>query len=342
MSRPRTPPTVYQKDGAFYVKYTHHGRLRHQTLLGAQSRQQAHRMIQPMVLGWLNGTWPAFKTKAPADQTVSALLTRYVRERDQAAGHLTSLSIVRHLNEVFGSLSAHAIDQYHLAEYVQRNGGFRAAATLANELGYLKSALRWAKTNWREWGALPEPPAFQRVKRQAREFFWNERQIMAILLACHGKGEIEIMINLCALTGTRVGAAHALTWDRINWSDNRIDFEVPGAPRTRKRPQRHLKVSAGLIELLREYKEAGGGTATRVFKRVPMSLSRDLERILTVTNLPRGTFHTFRHSWATNALAKGMSVPAVAQCLSCTPDVILKTYGKPAADSEERGAALYG
>lgn len=271
--------------------------------------------------------------------TVGALLKRYIRERDMAAGTLTPKGLIAHLEHHFGALDVRALDRYHYADYLVLHRGKRTEATLSKELMRLNAAVNYARRNWRECADLGPPPAVDTVGASPRMTFWTPEEVQR-LVATAGDGrdfELFLAVALAAHTGARFTAIHELTWDRIDLNRRRIDFRTPGKPVTAKRRHDGFPIGNGLAWVLRLAERK----RDPLFSRRQDQLRDGLAAVVDLCTVADGSFHTFRHSWATNALAKGMTIHGVAQALAITPAMVVRIYGKADAEQERRAMDLY-
>jgi integrase len=259
------------------------------------------------------------------------------------AGVLTPKGLIKHLSDAFGHLRVDQLDRYHLAEYLRANRGRRSPATLTKELNRLRSAVRWAKRNLRECAHLDDPPEFRQTRARPRQNFWSPEEIQAITATATLEApdtEIEMAVYIAAMTGARFDVITELTWDRVSLRKRLIDFAIPGRPDTNKRPQRACPMSDNLVQVLSRFRLARKDN--RLFHLQKHVLRKGLAALLTRCGLDgTGTFHTFRHSWATNALAAGMSVHGVAEHLALSPATVLNVYGKADATQVAKAIAVY-
>ena len=286
-----------------------------------------------------DGTW----RPRPPVMPIADLLQRYIRERDRAAGVLTPKGLIFHLERHFGRLDVRTLDRFHYAEYLAEHRGKRADATLAKELARLNAAINYARRNWRECADLASPPEVEASPSPPRKVFWTPEQVQRLVATASAGSDFELFlaVAIAAYTGARFEAIHDLTWDRINMAafPNRIDFRVPGKPVTSKRNHDSYPVGRNLLMILHIARKRA--TTPNLFMLRPDQLRAGLAALVDVCDLPEGSFHTFRHSWATNALAAGMTIHGVAQALAITPAMVVQIYGKADASQERRAMNLY-
>lgn len=203
------------------------------------------------------------------------------------------------------------------------------ASSCRNELAQLVAAIRFAVDDGKLKPTdapklkLPDPPAPRPI--------WLTREEAAKLLAANAPKEGQpmsrayLLLVLGLSTAARKEAMQQLTWDRVDFVNNLIDFNQPGRPITKKRRVK-LPMSATLRDVLeRAYKERttdhvlfhDGNTAqTFVFaaKRAGVEL-------------PEGAgVHLLRHTWATWQAQMGVSMTWIAACLGDTVQTTERHY----------------
>lgn len=160
----------------------------------------------------------------------------------------------------------------------------------------------------------------------------------------------KLIVSLCSLTGTRRGEFMALTWDCIDFINNRIlinkaceiiPYQPVGikAPKT-KASSRWLNIDEYTVNLLhkhREYQEqylaernytnpqqfvfierVNTSKTSVVRQAFPTCFSSWLRKFCENHDLPKITVHSFRHMAATYALAYGVPLTTVQHMLGHT------------------------
>lgn len=177
------------------------------------------------------------------------------------------------------------------------------------------------------------------------------------LLATAGSGSLMHAIIFTALrTGMREGEIIGLRWNDIDFKNNQINVRQ----QAKYEPKQEVKVVLGplktgssyrliplekkLAEVLKAHKAQQAkeklalGEAYQKTNLVfavadggiinPKNLSHWFEKIMAKTSIPRRTFHQLRHTFASVAISKGLSIKTVSTILGHKKvDITLDTYG---------------
>ena len=137
---------------------------------------------------------------------------------------------------------------------------------------------------------------------------------------------VERWLHLAYYTGRRKAAIEGLTWDRVDFALNRIDFDEPGRKRTKKR-RGVAYLNEKLRALLERAKREAGDDAVYVLDH-PGSIRKAFGSLCKRAGLGDVTPHTLKHTCATHMLRRGVSIWDVAGALETTPATIQRVYGK--------------
>jgi integrase len=156
--------------------------------------------------------------------------------------------------------------------------------------------------------------------------------------------------------GLRISEATGLTASNVSWLAGEINVtqQLDGRPpyalvplkTSRRRPSRVVPMPRYVHEALSRHVEVYGlGERDLVFTTAqggPLGtggkgFSQCFRRAVREAGLPSGiTFHTLRHSYATEAIARGLSETDVAELLGDTVAMVHQTYGHPSVDFRRR------
>jgi len=153
--------------------------------------------------------------------------------------------------------------------------------------------------------------------------------------------------------GLRISEARALTEDRINWFAGEILIDrqlgiyapYPFGPlkNSRQHPKRIVPMPQYVHEALSRHIETYGlgerGLAFTAIQGGPVTgrYSYDFRIACRKAGLPDSvSFHTLRHSYATELIASGVSETDVAELLGDTVAMVHKVYGHPSIDFRKR------
>ena len=149
------------------------------------------------------------------------------------------------------------------------------------------------------------------------------------LLDAFESAHARLLYTICLLTGCRKGAALALTWDRVDFRTNRIDFNEPGRPVTNKK-RGIVPMSGRLREAVEEAYgirttdhviEWDGAPATRV--RWPFLRARQRAGLGADV-----TPHVLRHTAASWLAMSNISKEKAADLLACDQKTLDRVYRK--------------
>lgn len=255
--------------------------------------------------------------------TVRMLLDSYLENRK---GRVTAYSRLKEalvpLKRELGHYRPDQMDQKRWDKYVVGRAHHKtrlpiSAGTLRRERNVLVAAFNLAKL---ALDIVPPqaPPARQR---------YLSRQEADRLLTAFVSNHARLLYTLCLYTGCRKGQALALTWDRVDFSANRIDFNEPGRPITVKRRAvvpmgqklRAVIEEAYRIRTTDQVIEWGGKAAKRV--RWPFRRARERAGLGKEV-----TPHVLRHTAASWLAMQGIPIDKAADLLACDPATLRRVY----------------
>ena len=235
--------------------------------------------------------------------------------------------------------------------------GAVGSRTVGKALTLLTMMLGWSFRNVAE-GVTLTAPALERVD-PARVLITAE----AVRLLDRAEGMFRTMLLLALRTGIRQGELLALTWGDIDLTAQRLHVRrsvregVVGEPKTRH-SIRMVPLDATLVRELKRWKLACPPTDGRlVFSsasggHVPApGLSRQLRGLIgrcgfERPEVPAFRWHDLRHTFASHALASGMTLVEVSRLLGHSSPTVTATvhaHALPDRESERREllSALY-
>lgn len=259
---------------------------------------------------------------------ISQLVEDYRHDAVARQVNKSRLYILKTVDRLYGHFRVSAIDQKDInAINAERTVG---PATIRAELTTLRTVVNYAHrtkrldANIRLAIALPKEP-------QGNILFLDEQQEPEFYAyACGlsiGQERLTPLTKFTVLgldTGARKSALQGLTWDRVSFMDNMIDFREPGRPISGKR-RGVVPINSRLMPLLkRAYQERSKADRNLVCGRLNVH-DRWGEWIKT-TPYPWMTPHMMRHTFATLSLKAGATINEVAELLADTPQTIWRTY----------------
>jgi integrase len=201
-------------------------------------------------------------------------------------------------------------------------------------LAVLKDIFRYAikdgiiKVNPVQEIDLPKPS-------KAEMIIWDTEDINLFISQRHEKdrGRYYVAVLMALFTGMRKGEILGLTWDKIDFENNKISIsqilECDGSKlskRTKTKQIRHVLIPELLKEELVKHKKLIKKTTSEnpdnlVFcskrgKRVvPNTLNDVLDKICNKYNLPRMKFHDLRHTHATMLIKENINIKVIQERL---------------------------
>jgi integrase len=226
----------------------------------------------------------------------------------------------------FGNWTPAAIDLIACEQYIEkrRSQGI-AAATIHSEMATLRSAMIRAQHS--KW--IEDAPAVVKPDRGPPRDRWLTPEEAQKLLDNAGSHHVRLFIMLALYTGARKSAILGLTWDRVSFDMERIDFTDPKERAGRKR-RAIVPIEPGLLAELREA-HAGRTTEFVVewaggpIKNVKRGFAEACRRAQLVGVTP----HTLRHTAASWAAQAGAPMWEIAGMLGhTTTEITQRVYAK--------------
>lgn len=264
--------------------------------------------------------------------TVDELADYYLTHHAQRKGDTAQRSfrhIQRHLGQLVPSeLTPQRIDAYTRARRGERDDGLKDG-TLRRELGALVACLNYAEKH----DMLTKVPRIELPPQsKARVVFMTPDQAQTLWdramtwVGYKGSGRrIKLFMALALDTAARREAILELTWDRVDLKARTVDYRLPGQPATNKR-RIPLPLTDRLHEIL-----VWGAQGQNPFSRVvgAGSLKKAWGTFTQEIGMPWVTPHVCRHTWATQAFAKGYPLGKIAAFLGDTETTVARNYIHP-------------
>lgn len=311
-----------------YCVYWHEAGKRRRYQLAARTRSEAEAEARDRYLK---------ETGERKGRTVGAIWDAYV----DSLGDKPSARNVAYMGvpvlASFGALRPDQITPDDCRAYTRaRQAQGRSPATIHTELGYLRTALRWArKVGW--IGHVPHIIVPPKPDSDVRPL--TDAQIAALLEGCSAP-HVRLAIVLLLATGARVSAVLDLTWDRVDLGRGVIDLRLPDGV-TRKgravlpmnRMARAALESARQAALTPYVVEWGGKRVKSIRKGYSAALAR--------AGLEGLRIHQIRHTVAVRMITAGRPIEEVAQYLGHSNTAITyRTYARFMPEHLQDAAAL--
>ena len=258
-------------------------------------------------------------------ETVEALWTLYLNERQGRAIVKSMSSTVKAMAPMFGSLRPDQITVEHCRDYdaKRRLAGIRQG-TVWTELRPLRNVLNLAAKK----GLSERAPFIELPQKPAPRERHLTRDEAKALLAAEAQPHILLAIRVMLSTAARVGAVLDLTWDRVDLERRRINLRTEGVG-----PRKGRAVVPINDTLYAELVKAKGQNMTEYvieWNGKPVrSIRKGFGVAVKSAGLKDVTIHTLRHSAAVMMVEAGTSMDEVAQYLGhSNPSITFKTYAR--------------
>jgi integrase len=278
-------------------------------------RELAERVLQE---------WNA-KLRQPADTTVASILDyRYQAVASSLEAPEAMVYNMNVLKAHLGHMDASRLTKADYAAFIDKRRPHLPAAR--RELATLNAAIRLAI----EDKIISEGTIAKRPKAPPpREHYATKEQVALLISHPETSPHLRLFVQLASLTGRRSGAILDLTWERVLFEINQIDFKVPGEQVTTKRRGICRMNSIMKRVLLTAYEDR---TCKHVIafrgKRI-RSIKKSFARQREKANLPSWfTPHVLRHSVASWLAMDRLTSDQIADITDLDPDTVKRVYRK--------------
>jgi integrase len=179
------------------------------------------------------------------------------------------------------------------------------AAAVNRPLALLRHLLRLAHD---EWEAIDNVPRIRLEKEPQGRLRWLTQEEITRLLDAAAKSrnkELRAVVIVALNTGLRLGELLGLTWERVDLSRGVIRLELTKSGRRREVP-----LNAESYDALVTLNPKASG---RVFRT--KSVRKAYENAVTNAKLDDVNFHTLRHTFASWAVMRGVSLKELQELL---------------------------
>jgi integrase len=218
----------------------------------------------------------------------------------------------------------------------------RSDRTIYNKHERLTGFLKFADVNYKRWH-LRAP----RYEKKLPVVFSPE-QIELLLAACK-KLKHKLLVNIPWKTGLRDQELQHLCWTDVSFSEKKL--RVRGKPeynwRIKDSEQRDLPLPPDLVAMLKEWREANPKTKLVLGTgndRPNTKFLRMLKAIAKRAGVADAELHSFRRTYATTLLRKGVDIRTVQMLLGHSDIESTMRYLTPATGDEVRSKidAIFG
>lgn len=262
------------------------------------------------------GEWKRLRGQPLGVVTVGEIVAGYIGDKERTINRPDRLRDAwKALELVFKHKAPRHITEDDCRAYRQRRNDLgRSDGTVHVELGMLRAALRWGvRKKWLDQAPyiwLPQkPPPRDRVLTKAEIDRLEDAAVMP---------HVKLFVQLLRHTACRAGAALDLTWGRVDFDRNRIDFYNPKRTRTKKgRPT--VPMNRSLREVLAFAKEGAMTDHVIEWAGKPVaSLKKGFAAAVMRADVAPCSPHVLRHSAAVIMAEAGVPMPEIAQYMGHT------------------------
>jgi len=313
MPRPKLPPRLIRRPNREYW-YIRDGE--HSLSTGTADRREAEKWLAQYV---------AAMNAPPSDPTIDELLEWRLREvRSRRLARATRVTPYYHkpLRAFFGAFRPFEITPELVAQYVEQRQAQGVKAR--HELIELKVALNAAVQR----GAIERAPSFHiPAEGQPRDRFITKAE-RDRLLSTDMPAHIFLFVLIAATTGARKGAILDLTWDRVDITRGRIDFNHPDkAPNNKRRTV--VPIASDVSAILSQAKcMAESDHVIECYGRPVMDIKRGFANAVKRAGLTDVSPHILKHSAISWLAEDGYTVDQIADMTGTSPKTIRRVYRK--------------
>lgn len=326
--------TLRQHDnGVHYIHWTDDARRSKRHSTGQKDAVKAQ-----IYLGeWLKGEGTA--ADGAVVYRVEDLWTLYVEKHlEKNNADETPNAMWKNLGSHFGAKLVSEVNEALVDDYVDKRQDGEigkcpgAPATIRGELSQFKACFNWCADKKRKIIKLDDIPLFDLPPDSPPRDNWLRseqiQKLMAKVAESRDDGllsRVERFLWLALETAARKTAILQLTWDRVDFKLNTINYKVPGMRATKKR-RVVVPISKALRpKLLRAYEERTGDLVCDHGSDSVYRAARSAAKAAGI-EMPVGP-HVLRHTAATHMLRNGVPIWQVAGILGDTVATVERVYG---------------
>ncbi|QIQ86257.1 site-specific integrase [Erythrobacter sp.] len=303
----------------FYIVWQEGGKTRKRST-GTSDGREAHEIY----LDYCNSLYAIGDGTRPDKFPVADALAYYAEHKaTQAMDPARIAYAIEALLPFWEDKMVSEINQGTCTQYLQYRAERRrkgiSNSTIRRELGALVAALNFCHRE----GKLTRVVHVPLPEKAPPKDRWLTRNEMAALLWASRCGHprtrayLPLYMLIGIYTGARTEAILSLTWDRVDLERRRIDFQIPGRRRTKKR-RPTIPIPERLLTFLRyayRRRTANDGPVVHNRGKPITRIIRGFKAAAKRADLPDITPHVLRHTIATWMALDGVSMYEIAAYL---------------------------
>lgn len=325
--------TIFLRGKTWYANFQFEGRQRRVSLKTAskkQAKQQAIRLEADLTEGHY-----AEQARAPTVKEVNDAYLASLRGEGRAAKTLQKmeyvLKLMKDLSERRKARSILDIDLRFVDAYRAERRATVGDKTIYTESVIIRQTVNFALRR----RMISQDPLrglrLRKVKSRPQPF-WSFEEVEQILAAA--TGGFRTIMQVLAYTGMRVGEAKWMTWDDVDQACTVIQIRGKENWKPKTGDQRSIPISPILREVLNALPRTGRWVLTAPASKGRSTSDKQfserrllvyLKKLLKVRGLA-GHVHTFRHSFISHAIIKGVPEAIIRQWVGHVDQEVLKHY----------------
>jgi len=353
MPKANTGPrlAVNRRTGYYEVRWTEKGRSR-SVSAGTTSLNEA----QDFLAGFL--TAPRRENGSPDRVTIGDVIDFYianhVAEYTCEKMRASTTSALNPVKAFAARVQVSAADQEWADDFIKERAAGRIKgyptparpATIKNSLAYLSAAIRFAEKKkacsrglWPGFD-LPEgsPPREHWIRPDEYLKIMRTVRVLTHPNPYRRLTRLYRFLMIAFHTASRKTAICELKWSQVDMEHRLIDFNPPGRKQTRKRRPR-VPMSKKLYAMMKRAYSERLPDSEYVLDR-PATIDIGFNALMEKAGLPWVTPHTIRHTWATWAAQRGVSMYEIAGILGDTVETVTRNYLKHCPDHLRRAVEI--